>query len=191
MIRAAICLAAIFAIALALYGTRCKIQREVTLVPVTVVDPNHPEIVQVADPDYLQLFSVSRKRVNSHDVEIVGADGTKWYRRRDPVINLADFDLSMAEIQNDARGRPAIFLWVRDESFERFRSWSREHVGDHGAFMIDQEVQYIAEITPLSHALLLQGFENRDDAAKVLKRIRAGGQSTDEKSPTSKPEARH
>ncbi len=130
---------------------------------------------RVKNAGYVVLRPLQEKSFDSAlHAEVYGS--TFYYADRDVILDLRDLDLDSAKTEELSAGRYIVTLSTNAPGGAKLRSWSSANVGHNlGIFVDGRLISAPVLRTPLSDFVYLDGEFSKDEAEKVVERLKRGG----------------
>jgi len=135
-----------------------------------------PTKAKAVNPGYLALYSLSKVPDESHTVEISAPDGERWYRTKEPALDLRHLDFASAHVLTDGAGKPWVQILVLKQYRDMLEAWSQSHMGRWAGFVLDGKLMQVDRIkAPFRVAIGVWGFATLKEAEEAAKAIFSGG----------------
>lgn len=145
-------------------------------VPACVRVKTRPTIAKAVNPSYLELYSLSKVADETHTVEVSTPDGKRWFRTKEPVLDLRHLDCRSARALTDGTGEPWVQVLVLEQHRDMLAAWSQSHMGQWAGCVLNGKLMQVDRIkTPLRVAIGVWGFATLKEAEGAAKAIFCGG----------------
>ena len=139
------------------------------------VETEYVELIAV-NPDYLQLYSLSKTPDDDHTVMITDQEERIWYRETEPFLDLGHCNPTEAYAMPSLKGKYGVLITVDRPFRQDFSEWCRNHQGrDIGAVIKKNRLIYLGKMVADISSMFLIEFSSREEAERVANEIRAGG----------------
>ncbi len=140
--------------------------------------PTSPAAAQpqrVANADYVVLRPLQQKPFDGAlHADLSGE--TFYFADRDVILDLRDLDLDSAEVSEAHAGKYGVRLPTNTPGDEKLKTWTSANVGRQlGIFVGGRLITAPWIRTPISGLVYLDDVFSKDEAAKVVERVKRGG----------------
>ena len=131
-----------------------------------------------ANPNYLQLLSVSGAPDKTHELAIAGPEGRIWYAERTPGLDLSGCAYEEAFCTKGPGDLWSVVVPLgKAESKARFKAWLQERRNQEVGIMLDGKLLLVAPTSGELHdRLWISTFSSQAEAEAQATVLRAGGQ---------------
>jgi len=151
-------------------------------------DRGRPTESELVNPQYVEIYSLSRECKGTHTVPIRDRDGKLWYRESASGFDLSYCWFDEAHTGLDRNGRLGIILCFTGHGLARFNKWADERDGYHGGFVLNGRLINVEKNEGAigTNVIMISGFATDGEALKQLAIIKAGGLPS---TPSSQPQS--
>jgi hypothetical protein len=126
--------------------------------------------------DFLELYGLSNAESEQYPVRIVDAEGSVWYREKEPGLTLACCSEDRLFATEQVTGGFAVVLRVNEACRDDLAAWSKARIGTVAGVVVDGKLIYVQRLQgEMRSQIAIPVAGTLEDAEALAERIRTEG----------------
>lgn len=138
------------------------------------------KVYDTISSDYLEIYDLKQNKNNYYSIDMIGPDGTKWYRGMKPIIDLSMIEIDKTYVERYAYdgGGYGIIICIKEQYDDNLAKWSEANIGGYGGVVIRGKLLNVDKIMSRIQSRMFIKLSSQEEASEVASEIRMGGISS-------------